>query len=81
VEAALNYQDGSLDMVFIDAAHDYDNVRADIAAWYPKVRLGGMLAGHDYEENWPGVIQAVNEFAIVNNYNVIISGNSWVIYV
>jgi len=81
VEAAQGYPDGSLDMVFIDAAHDYESVKADIAAWYPKVRLSGVLAGHDYETNWPGVMQAVNEFAVTNNYNVELLGNSWRIYV
>lgn len=37
-----------LDFVFIDASHDYDSVRADLVAWTPKVRVGGVIAGHDY---------------------------------
>lgn len=64
-EAAKLYEDASLDMVFIDACHTYDCVRADIASWYPKVKPGGYLAGHDYY-TWPtdhdGVRQAVDEF-------------------
>jgi len=61
VNAAPRIPDHSLDFVFIDALHTYDAVKADIRAWYPKVRPGGIVAGHDY--NWPGVRQAVDEFA------------------
>lgn len=49
--------------VYIDAAHDYESVAADIAAWWPRVLDGGILAGHDYDATHPGVVQAVDEFA------------------
>jgi len=61
-EAAKLYEDNSLDFVFIDAAHDYENVKADITSWYPKIKIGGVIAGHDYYESWPEVKMAVNEF-------------------
>ena len=48
-----------MDLVFIDAAHDYESVRKDIAAWRKCVRPGGILCGHDI--NWPGVGRAVGE--------------------
>lgn len=62
-KAARLFDDGSLDLVFIDAGHEYEAVSVDIAAWLPKVRTGGILAGHDYSEPHPGVIQAVDELA------------------
>jgi cephalosporin hydroxylase len=63
VEAAALYEDGSLDFVFIDADHSYESVKADIAAWAPKVRPGGYLAGHDFNPATPngGVERAVLE--------------------
>lgn len=57
--AASTVDDGSQDIVFIDAAHDYDNVLADIKAWWPKVREGGILCGHDFQHKFPGVHRAV----------------------
>lgn len=57
--AAL-FADASLAWVHIDARHDYDSVRADIAAWLPKVVDGGWLSGDDYDAGqWPGVFAAV----------------------
>lgn len=61
VEAAKGVKDDSLDFVFIDADHTYEGALADILAWTPKVRKGGTIAGHDYNDKWPGVIQAVKE--------------------
>ena len=48
VSAAAQVPDGSLDFVYLDARHDYRSVQDDIIAWAPKVRTGGVLAGHDY---------------------------------
>ena len=50
-----------LDFVFIDAQHDYDSVKKDIEIWTPKLKPGGLLSGHDYQPNFKGVIQAVDE--------------------
>lgn len=60
--AAECFPDRSLDLVYIDANHGCDAVRADIRAWYPKVRYGGYLAGHDFDPvKYPGVARAVDE--------------------
>lgn len=49
------------DLVFIDADHSYPGVRRDIENWYPVVKLGGWIGGHDYYNGYPGVEAAVNE--------------------
>jgi hypothetical protein len=60
-DGAKYYKDNSLDFVFIDAAHDYESVKKDISAWFPKIKKGGIIAGHDY--SWSDdVKKAVNEF-------------------
>jgi hypothetical protein len=59
-EAARRFADGSVDFVFVDASHDYASVKADVLAWLPKVRPGGLLAGDDYGV-FPGVDRAVRE--------------------
>jgi hypothetical protein len=60
LEAAGQFEDGSLDFVFVDGSHAYRDVLDDLEAWYPKVSAGGTLAGHDY--HWPEVRRAVREF-------------------
>ena len=47
-EMANHFANASVDFVFIDANHSYDSVKRDIIAWQPKVRSGGIIAGHDY---------------------------------
>lgn len=54
---------GPADFVYIDAYHAYESVQADIALWWPLVRVGGILAGHDFDLEHHGVRQAVLEHA------------------
>ena len=71
IETAAQFVDGGFDWVYIDADHHYENVKRDIEAWYPKVRAGGIVAGHDYVDYLDmGVIRAVNEFAAAHGYEV-----------
>lgn len=75
-EAAKFIDDKSIDIVFIDASHEYHSISKDIKTWYPKVREGGIICGHDCEDReWDeryihqdvfehkhhGVIKAVTE--------------------
>jgi predicted O-methyltransferase YrrM len=92
IEAALTFKDGTLDFIFLDADHSYSGVRADLAAWYPKLKSTGVIAGHDYTKLWPGVIQAVEEFVKVNKlklttprdekkkYGKPLNSGCWIIY-
>lgn len=50
VEAADLFPDGYFDMVYIDADHSYLGVFEDIKAWIPKVKINGILGGHDYNK-------------------------------
>jgi len=61
VRASALFEDGSMDCVFIDAAHDEASVIEDIKAWRPKVKPGGILAGDDYVPELEGVIPAVDK--------------------
>ena len=70
IEAATLYADNSIDFVFIDGDHEFDSVMADIAAWFPKVKSGGVISGHDFP--YDPVRRAVfaafgNQFECVND--------------
>jgi len=56
-------EDESLDFVFIDADHSYKMCLEDIRIWYSKVRRGGLVCGHDYQNGrWKGVEKAVRHY-------------------
>ena len=60
--AAANVETASLDFVFVDADHSYEGAKQDILRWFPKLREGGVMLGHDYNPPvWPGVVRAVHE--------------------
>jgi hypothetical protein len=48
VDAAKDFEDGSLDFVYIDANHEFEHVTEDIAAWSKKIKKDGIICGHDY---------------------------------
>lgn len=76
-EAAGIFREGQVTIAFIDAAHDYESVRKDIAAWWPKVRAGGILAGHDYP--CADVAKAVREFFDPLGLTVRLTGRCWAV--
>lgn len=76
LDAVQLYKNRSLDFVFLDAAHDYENVKNDILSWYPKIKVGGWLAGHDYFLDHFGVKEAADE---VFGDKLQTQGNCWLI--
>ncbi len=60
-EASRKFEDDFFDFVFIDGRHAFEFVKNDIESWYPKVKDGGLIGGHDYTGGWPDVINAVRE--------------------
>lgn len=70
VEVANRFSDESFDFIFIDADHEYESVLADLNAWFPKLKPGGVIAGHDWSNEFLGVEKAVREF-FIDSPNVI----------
>lgn len=64
VEASREFADNSFAMIYHDADHSYKGVKADITAWWPKIKPGGIMAFHDYFAPEYGVRKAVEEFAV-----------------
>lgn len=64
--AVKKFPDNYFDFVYIDADHSYNGAYTDITNWYPKVKPGKFLIGHDYRRKF-GVFEAVNKFVNDNN--------------
>lgn len=83
LDAVNDFEDESLDAVYIDGAHDYVNVKADILAWLPKIKPNGIICGHDYYGvvsgfGCPDIAQVVNEvFPNITPYTY--GDSSWLI--
>jgi|11BtaG_2_1085332.scaffolds.fasta_scaffold02284_5 cephalosporin hydroxylase len=79
VKASKQFEDKSLDFVFIDGDHRYSGVMKDIYAWDKKIKDGGCIAGHDYikDHDTLEVWDAVNDF--YGKANVLNIRTSWYI--
>lgn len=65
LDAASDFENAAVDFVFLDADHSYEGVQADLKAWTPKVKPGGLMSGHDYNNmayQKTRVKDAVDEF-------------------
>jgi len=90
-QAASTMPDNTLDFCYLDADHRYEAVKQDIELWLPKVKLGGIICGHDYVSDGHiynkadgsliglyGVQRAVKEFAARDNWDVhVTESESW----
>lgn len=87
VDAAKFFPDGYFDLIYIDADHTYEGCKADLEAWWPKMKKGGFFTGDDYSRYRAkhtgvvfGVVEAVNEFATNNGVAVHeLSQHGWAI--
>lgn len=75
LEAALDPSLPLADLIYIDAGHDPESVYADLKAWYPRVRKGGVLCGDDW--TWDSVRIAVEIFAEKKQLKIQSDGNFW----
>lgn len=73
--AAQMFDDESISFCFVDASHVAEDVQRDIEAWWPKIRVGGTLGGHDYL--WGSVRDVTTNFANDNGLNLVVGDNCW----
>lgn len=69
-DAAKEFEDEFFDFIFIDGIHTYEQVKLDLANYYPKLKKGGLFCGHDYK-TISGVTAAVDEFAAENKVTIL----------
>lgn len=71
IQAVKGFADNSLDFIYIDAMHEFDPVMLDLIHWVPKVRPGGIVAGHDYFNYYAGgVVRAVDAYTLSHNISM-----------
>lgn len=80
IDAVKYFDDDSLDFVYIDGNHTYEGCKSDIELYLPKIKDGGWIGGHDYQNNFPGVLKSVNE--VFGKENILtFKDTSWLIQV
>ena len=66
-----------LDFAYIDALHTDEGVTADMNTIWPFIKPGGIMGGHDFDQNWPGVVQGVIRFVVNNNLRLNVQSPDW----
>jgi predicted O-methyltransferase YrrM len=66
-------------LIYIDAAHEYDPVKKDLSNYFPILADGGVMVGDDFRKSWPGVVKAVEEYTTENDLNLHIDSPKFVL--
>jgi hypothetical protein len=69
-EEAVEDIPDNIDFIYIDGNHSYEYVKKDIELYFPKLKKSGILSGHDFSAEYPGVAKAVLEFSNKNNLKI-----------
>lgn len=78
LRASRIFKDKYFDYVYLDACHSYDAVKEDISIWLPKVKSGGVLAGHDYAADiYSGLTRAVDDFIRESGFKFYQEDRDW----
>ena len=78
LDASIHIENNSLDFCYIDASHDYFNVKQDIEIWSKKVKVNGIISGHDIMHiNSLGVFEALKEYSENNEIEYVINPPDW----
>ena len=66
-KAISSFKDNSLDFIYFDHLHDYEEVKWDLENWIYKLKYGGII-GYRHYKKYPGLTQAIDEFLENSNY-------------
>ena len=70
--------------IYIDAQQDYELVKSDIENYYPLLKKGGVMGGHDFYNGFTkihsGVVNAVTQFSVSKNIQLFVEQPDWWIY-
>jgi hypothetical protein len=68
-----------LDFVYIDGDHSYLGITKDIEYWFPRLKVGGIIGGHDFEssEDNHAIARVVSKFVSDNNYRLTVENSDW----
>ena len=73
----LSWWSESVDFIFEDSLHSNPQLQDSLEFWVPLVKSGGIIAGHDYVQTWPDVVQEVDALAARLNATLQVQGSVW----